>query len=437
MARTIITTKTAFILLVLFVLAMFFYNVVHFSTTLLATKYEEKLRQQQAEIVRYKEQIMELKNDPPPCIAPDSDSESESESESENPTDPPSRPNPPPSTTSIATTVTPPSSSPNPVIPVLVMACNREDYLKTTLAHLFNIRPSAEDFPIIVSQGCGHADVANMLRENYGDTVVALQHHRKQGILPYFAIAQHYGWALKQIFSVMNFEAVIIVEDDLQISVDFFNYFIALYPILRADPSLYCISSWNDNGMDDVVNDPKAVHRTEVFPGLGWMMTKSLWNEIGNLWPEKYWDEFMREPRIRKDRSCLFPEISRNRNIGQRGTSERQFWDKISRIKFNEEYVNFTGMDMSYLMKDRYDADLKSRIEKAKTVAWTEVTKYENEDLRITYENFENFKSLAKFFRLMEDDKEGMPRTSYKGIVIFKSKGNTVFVTPENLPYRW
>ena len=56
--------------------------------------------------------------------------------------------------------------------------------------------------------------------------------------------------------------------DDLEISVDFFDYFIGLYPILRADPSLYCISSWNDNGMDEVVRDPEAVHRTEVFPGM-------------------------------------------------------------------------------------------------------------------------------------------------------------------------
>jgi hypothetical protein len=36
--------------------------------------------------------------------------------------------------------------------------------------------------------------------------------------------------------------------------------------------------------------------------GLGWMMDKSLWNEIADTWPDKYWDEFMRLPEVRKDR---------------------------------------------------------------------------------------------------------------------------------------
>ena len=32
---------------------------------------------------------------------------------------------------------------------------------------------------------------------------------------------------------------------------------------------------------------------------------------------------------------------------------------------------------------------------------------------------------------------EGMPRTSYKGIVSFSSGSNRVFLTPENLATRW
>jgi GNT-I family len=54
----------------------------------------------------------------------------------------------------------------------------------------------------------------------------------------------------------------------MEISVDFYDYFRSLYPTLKADPSLYCVSSWNDNGMTENVHDPKAVHRTDVFPGM-------------------------------------------------------------------------------------------------------------------------------------------------------------------------
>lgn len=38
------------------------------------------------------------------------------------------------------------------------------------------------------------------------------------------------------------------VPDDLDVAPDFFEYFLATYPILRADPTLWCVSAWNDNG---------------------------------------------------------------------------------------------------------------------------------------------------------------------------------------------
>lgn len=45
----------------------------------------------------------------------------------------------------------------------------------------------------------------------------------------YFKIARHYGWALNQTFFNFNFESVIIVEDDLDIAPDFFEYFLGKY----------------------------------------------------------------------------------------------------------------------------------------------------------------------------------------------------------------
>jgi hypothetical protein len=39
-----------------------------------------------------------------------------------------------------------------------------------------------------------------------------LQHYKTEKVEPYFAIAQHYGWALKQIFNKLSYDSVIIVE---------------------------------------------------------------------------------------------------------------------------------------------------------------------------------------------------------------------------------
>lgn len=54
---------------------------------------------------------------------------------------------------------------------------------------------------------------------------------------------------------------VIVLEEDLEIAPDFFNFFGALAPLLDTDPTLMAISAWNDNGMANRVKDPTALYR--------------------------------------------------------------------------------------------------------------------------------------------------------------------------------
>ena len=55
--------------------------------------------------------------------------------------------------------------------------------------------------------------------------------------------------------------------DDLDVSVDFFEYFLSLYPVLRDDPSLWCVSAWNDNGKEN---------RISQDAGKGWSVGRSI-----------------------------------------------------------------------------------------------------------------------------------------------------------------
>lgn len=103
----------------------------------------------------------------------------------------------------------------------------------------------------------------------------------------YYKIARHYGWALNTTFGV-GFEFVIIVEDDLNVAPDFFEYFLGTHKLLKQDPSLWCVSAWNDNGKAAVVDalQPELLYRTDFFPGLGWMLTRDLWAELSVKWPK-------------------------------------------------------------------------------------------------------------------------------------------------------
>lgn len=49
-------------------------------------------------------------------------------------------------------------------------------------------------------------------------------------------------------FDCFGFARLIILEDDMLLAPDFFPYFLGLGRLMDADPSLYCVSSWNDHG---------------------------------------------------------------------------------------------------------------------------------------------------------------------------------------------
>lgn len=76
-------------------------------------------------------------------------------------------------------------------------------------------------------------------------------------------------------------------EDDLEIAPDFYEYFSSTYDLLKNDPTLWCVSAWNDNGKANLIDGSHAelLYRSDFFPGLGWMITKSLWDELEPKWP--------------------------------------------------------------------------------------------------------------------------------------------------------
>jgi alpha-1,3-mannosyl-glycoprotein beta-1,2-N-acetylglucosaminyltransferase len=52
------------------------------------------------------------------------------------------------------------------------------------------------------------------------------------------------------------------MQDDMQLAPDFFAFFAALAPVLDRDPTLYCVSSWNDHGQVGW-NEPQFMFTTK------------------------------------------------------------------------------------------------------------------------------------------------------------------------------
>ncbi|VFQ62109.1 unnamed protein product [Cuscuta campestris] len=134
------------------------------------------------------------------------------------------------------------SNTQAPVAAVVVMACSRADYLKKTIQSILKYQTSvALKFPIFISQDGSHPDVKR-LALSY-DQLTYMQHldyepvhtERPGEIIAYYKIARHYKWALDQLFYKHNFSRVIILEDDMEIAIDFFDYFEAGAILLDSD----------------------------------------------------------------------------------------------------------------------------------------------------------------------------------------------------------
>ncbi|PON89904.1 Glycosyl transferase [Trema orientale] len=320
-----------------------------------------------------------------------------------------------------------------PVAAVVVMACNRADYLERTIKSILKYQTSvASKYPLFVSQDGSDPNVRSKALSY--DQLTYMQHldyervqpERPGELIAYYKIARHYKWALDELFYKHNFSRVIILEDDMEIAPDFFSYFEAAAALLDKDKSIMAVSSWNDNGQKQFVQDPYVLYRSDFFPGLGWMLARSTWDELSPKLKENH-----------QGRQFMRPEVCRTYNFGEHGSSMGQFYKQyLEPIKLNDVLVDWQSMDLSYLTEDKYAKHFADIVKKAKPVNGGDlVLKTSNigGDVRIKYEDQSDFERIAREFGIFEEWKDGVPRTAYKGIVVFRyQKPRRVFLVGPN-----
>lgn len=324
---------------------------------------------------------------------------------------------------------------------ILVIACNRPAYLQRTLRSL--VRHKGErSYPIIVSQDGTDAQVAAAIRRQGG--LRHLQHvpesfwrgRTPRGWDSYHCIARHYRWALSQVFDRLGFERVIVLEDDLEIAVDFFDYIEAAAQLMVCDPTIWTVSAWNDNGHTRFAREKDALFRSDFFPGLGWLLTRGLWHELSPKWPARCWDDWLREPAQRRGRVSIRPEVSRTHTFGEVGVSRGQFYaEHLRDNKLNTERVGFGSLDLGYLRKENYDPRFLARIGRAPVVSLEAALGSETTvDQCVEYQDEPTFSATAATFGLMTDVRGGVARTGYQGVVEFWYKSRRIFLLPVDFP---
>lgn len=299
---------------------------------------------------------------------------------------------------------------------LLIICYNRPEYLQRTIKSVSAAFPAEGGPHVLLSQDGQVASVSAAVQQAPGWLSSAPQRRGKpvsfehiqhsQALKPgddrsgYGALARHFGFALTHAFSRPGTDTVIILEDDLEVAPDFFEYFAAMVGLLRSDKSLLAASAYNDMGQRSNVGDPGRALRSDFFPGLGWMLHKRVWEELQPIWPSAYWDDWLREPAQRQGetrstpamgrgpclacryaahtrthtrtftgRHVIHPEVSRTRTFGEKGVSQAQFFQQyLGNIHLNSVSVQWTALNLRYLGQGEWDADLQTVLAAAQSV---------------------------------------------------------------------
>ncbi|XP_042225465.1 protein O-linked-mannose beta-1,2-N-acetylglucosaminyltransferase 1-like [Homarus americanus] len=219
-------------------------------------------------------------------------------------------------------------------VPVVVTAGNRHQYLYHTLTTLLTT-PGAQHNNILVALGDAPQPTTQLLRLlNITFTKLVVHGKDNNKLFRYYRSVFQY---VARTFP--DAPAVIILDEDVQVSPDFFSYMSQTLWLLHHDPTLYCINSHSISGFSDRIHNPSRVFRGNVQVQWGYAVTPSFIRDALSKWPEDehktniiiydYW----LYTYVRRGRECVFPEVGRSLHYG-RGTNtdpltaERAFIDK-------------------------------------------------------------------------------------------------------------
>lgn len=233
-------------------------------------------------------------------------------------------------------------------------------------------------------------------------------------------IAAHFRFALSEVFGRHKYEYAVFIENDLSLAPDALWYFRSTAWLLEEDPSLFCVSAWNDNGFKGLVSNEQRLFRTDYFPGLGWMIRNDTWAKIKGIWPKNPttgWDHWLRHGSGLRPRECIAPEVPRTHHFDDKGTNVKK-GSQSAKLIAKMVVSNLAAgqlSDLAYLLKDQYDDQLTALATSSDFLA--SGTGLDVMDAQKTYVLpyiREEYKVLARKLEIYS----AQPRTAHRGMVL-------------------
>merc|ERR1712154_152610 len=107
----------------------------------------------------------------------------------------------------------------------------------------------------------------------------------------------------------------------------------------------------------------------------------------------------------------------------------------------NELDIDWSGKNVDYLLDGQYDEWLRDIIDNGMEIKQNELTQNamkkigDGKDCLVYYQDLDGYTKICQRLNLMSDHKFGMPRTSYRGIVIIHWQDHRILFVPRHLEW--
>ena len=200
-------------------------------------------------------------------------------------------------------------------IPVFVTGGNRPQYLYVALQSLINA-PGMRRQNLEVLIGDTSDSVLTLLKL-MDVKYVRIQVYGEQNskLFQYYRATYQYAADKHQASP-----AAIYLDEDVEVSPDFFSVMSQMIPLLAIDPTLYCATAHAGGSSPQLYGNKDKLKRATSQVLWGYALTMMFINEALQKWPtnRKYnvlYDMWLND-NVAAPRECVYPEVSRTKHFG-------------------------------------------------------------------------------------------------------------------------
>jgi len=267
-------------------------------------------------------------------------------------------------------------------IPIIVLAYNREDSLKRLLNSLSNADYNNLSIELIISidknENSKVYDAADNFNWKFGQKRI-IKHAQKLGLR-------------KHIIScgdiVFDYDAIIVLEDDLYVSRSFYKYAIESVSFYKDDSNISGISLYSYRLIDFSgfrpfipIQDDSDTYFVQVPSSWGQIWTVNQWSEFkewydkkkySNIdysdiipisviqWPESSWKKYFHMSLSQMNKYFVYPKVGFSTNMGDKGTHNLNDSNFFQSILMNHFQRDFVFKKLSDRFSVKYDSFFES-----------------------------------------------------------------------------